>query len=60
MAKIKIDNELCIGCGLCVELCGKSFEMKGDKAKVKKKEIDKITCEKEAVESCPVNCIKIC
>ena len=38
MAKIKIDEELCIGCGLCAELCPKTFEMKGDKAKVKKAE----------------------
>ncbi len=59
MAKIKIDNELCIGCGLCAEICSKTFEMNGDKARVKKKEVDKITSEKEAAESCAVNAIKI-
>jgi len=59
MAKIKIDEELCIGCNLCSEICSKTFELKGEKAKVKKKEVDKVTTEKEAAESCPVSAIII-
>jgi len=59
MAKIKIDEELCIGCGLCAELCPKTFEMKGDKAKVKKAELNNADCEKDAADSCPTSAIKI-
>lgn len=58
MPKITIDNS-CIGCGLCVEICSKSFVMEGNKAKPKKQIIDKITCEKKAESSCPVGAIKI-
>ena len=58
MVKISIDTEGCIGCGSCAAVCGKTFEMKGSKAHVKKQP-EKITCEKEAAESCPVNAISI-
>ncbi|MBU0466342.1 MAG: ferredoxin [Nanoarchaeota archaeon] len=59
MAKIKIDEKKCIGCSLCSELCPKSFELRGDKAVVKKPNVDKTTCEKEAADSCPVDAIII-
>ena len=55
--KIKVDKEKCIGCGSCVAVCPKSFEMRGDKAVVKKSKIDKISCEKEAESTCPVQAI---
>jgi len=59
MAKIKIDKKKCIGCGACVSICSKSFELVDGKAKVKNPEVKEITCEKEAEESCPVKAIKI-
>ena len=58
MVNIKIDKNKCIGCGACVSICPKTFELKQGKAVIKNK-ADKITCEKEAEESCPVNAIKI-
>lgn len=58
MTKIKVDKDKCIGCGACVASCG-NFEMKDGKAKPKKSEVDKITCEKEAADSCPVDAISI-
>ena len=57
MPKIKIDKEKCIGCQLCVSICPKTFEMKNDKAVTKKSTIEKITCEKEAADSCPTEAI---
>ncbi len=57
MVKVTISEE-CIGCGSCVSICPSTFELKGSKAKVKKQP-DKISCEKEAEESCPVQAIKI-
>lgn len=59
MAKIIIDKEKCIGCGLCANLCPKSFVMKDGKAHAKQAVISKITCEQEAADSCPVNAITI-
>lgn len=57
--KINLDKTKCIGCGACVSICPASFEMKGDKASPKKAKISKITCEKNAADSCPVNAISI-
>ena len=53
---VSVDKEKCIGCGLCVQVCGEAFEMTEDnKAKVKKQE--DTPCVKEAKESCPVDAI---
>ena len=54
--KINIDKEKCIGCGACTAQCD-NFEMKGDKAVVKKKEVDEIGCNQEAADICPVEAI---
>ena len=60
MAKIEIDEDECIGCALCAEICNKTFEMDETKAKVKKSKVDKVTsAHKEAADSCPVSAIKI-
>jgi ferredoxin len=59
MAKLSVDKEKCIGCGACVSLCPKSFEMVDGKAKPIKTDVKKITCEKEAADSCPVGAISI-
>jgi len=59
MPKISIDEEKCIGCGACVSLCPKGFEMIDGKAKPTKADVKKITCEKEAADSCPVGAIII-
>jgi len=59
MPKIIIDKEKCIGCGACVSICPKGFELIDCKAHAKKAEVKKITCEKEAADSCPVGAITI-
>jgi ferredoxin len=56
--KISIDSKKCIGCGSCVAICEKVFELKNGKAVVKKKESDE-KCVKEAADLCPVQAIKI-
>jgi ferredoxin len=59
--KVMVDEETCIGCGLCSETCPEVFEMADDKAIVK---VDKVpenaikTC-REAAENCPVEAIQI-
>lgn len=60
--KIKVNQEICIGCGACVSTCD-NFEMvetsKGYKAKVKEEDVEEIGCNKDAMDSCPVDAIKI-
>ena len=58
MVKIKVDKKKCIGCGSCAAICPQSFELKDAKAYVKKQPA-KITCEKEAADSCPVEAISV-
>ena len=58
MAKISVDQEKCIGCGTCVSICD-NFELIDGKSHPKKEDVEKITCEKQAEESCPVGAIKI-
>jgi ferredoxin len=54
--KISVDKEKCIGCGACAANCD-NFEMKEDKAVPKKQEVDKIDCNQEAADICPVEAI---
>jgi len=55
---VKIDEEACIGCGLCEAICGDVFELnKEGKAVIKKNTKKDSSCIKEAIDSCPVNCI---
>jgi len=58
MAKINIDKNKCIGCGACASICSTTFEMKDGKANVKSQP-KKITCEKQAADSCPVQAISV-
>ena len=56
-----VDEETCIGCGLCAETCPEVFEMRGDLAVVKTDQVAGEHEEKcrEAAESCPVEAIII-
>jgi len=61
MAKnVQVDQELCIGCGACVNLCPEVFELQDDgKSRVIIKNGYK-KCDYEiAINSCPVGAIKI-
>ena len=56
-----VDEEVCIGCGLCAETCPEVFEMVDEKARAKMDEVPEgfaETC-REAAEDCPVEAIQI-
>ena len=55
---VKVDAKKCIGCGACVSICSGTFDMKDGKVIVKKQP-SKITCEKDAKDSCPVDAISL-
>jgi ferredoxin len=57
MAIPVVNMDLCIGCGLCSELCPKVYELKDDKAWVKDpKACNSCDCQ-QSVDSCPVQAI---
>ena len=58
---VTVDEETCIGCGLCAETCPEVFEMNDDKVRVKVDEVPEDVAEtcKEAVEDCPVEAIQV-
>lgn len=53
---IKINKNKCVGCGLCVSICSEVFEI-GDDGKATVKAQKKLSCVKEAADSCPVGAI---
>ncbi len=57
--KVRVDADLCIGCGLCESTCPEVYKMEGDKAVVIVAVVPKgaeETC-KKAAEECPVTAI---
>lgn len=60
--KAVVDKNLCIGCGLCANICPEVFSMDDDGLAVAiDQEIDDslIDLAKEAEESCPVDAITV-
>ncbi len=57
--KVYIDEEECIGCGSCEEVCPEVFKLneETDKAEVIKPEGGPEDLIEEAMEVCPVECI---
>ncbi len=55
---IVIDDDACMGCESCVEICPDAFEMNadGDKATVKDPDCG-ADCVEEAIDACPAECI---
>ncbi len=69
MLKVIHEKNNCIGCGACVSICPKYWEM-GDDGKSTLKnsvnneekyelEVESISCNQDAADSCPVHCIII-
>ena len=57
-AQIVIDEEECLGCESCVEICPDVFEMNDDEIAVVKDGADgDAECVDEAIASCPGECI---
>ena len=68
MSKISLEREKCIGCGSCVAICSKCFELAddgkshiigADKQAIEELETDKMECSEAAAEACPAQCIHV-
>lgn len=58
MKKLKIDEDLCIGCGTCSALAAKTFKLNDDgKAEVLNPSGDDEETIQNAIDSCPVQAI---
>jgi ferredoxin len=59
--KVSIDDDSCVGCGTCVEICPEIFEMDDDLAEVKAHEVPENLQEscREAADACPVEAVII-
>jgi ferredoxin len=53
---IKVDQDKCIGCGLCVGICPEVFQMNADGKSEVLKQSDSADAQ-NALASCPVNAI---
>lgn len=56
---VLLDEECCIGCGSCAEICPEVFEMDEDeeKARVTMPLGGDEECIDEAIDTCPADCI---
>ncbi len=59
MAKVTVDASVCVGCGLCEQLCPEVFKVNSEGiAQAKASECNQHNLT-EITEQCPVNAIKI-
>ncbi len=59
--KVEIIDELCTGCGLCIDTCADLFDMEESTVTVKMEVVpsEQENCCREAAENCPMEAIKI-
>jgi ferredoxin len=59
--KVRVEKDLCTGCGLCSDTCPEVFELSGDTASVKTEVVPKEfeDAVRQAAKDCPVEAIKV-
>jgi ferredoxin len=59
--KAQVDQEACIGCGACVDICPDVFKMEDDTVTASVQELseESVKSVKEAQDTCPVDAIAV-
>ena len=57
--KAVVNQDVCIGCGMCAGDCQVVFELNGDKAQGQEIPADLVDKAKETAANCPVQAIEI-
>jgi ferredoxin len=59
--KVRVDAELCTGCGVCVDTCPEVFELRDDISVVLVGEVPQEHAEaaRDAADSCPTEAITV-
>jgi len=60
MRKLVVNEELCIGCKHCTEICPRVFELIDDKSNVTGPDQCGTGNREEAIDTCPVQAISLC
>ena len=58
MPKIKVEHDLCIGCGNCESMCPQTFKIVEGKSTVIADECGDCDCQ-AVIDSCPVSAISM-
>ena len=56
--EVKVDQEKCIGCGRCTEICPSTFRL-NEEGKSEVISQDDIDCAKKAADQCPQEAISV-
>ncbi len=56
--KVRVDEDKCIGCGVCVNSCPEVFELNDDNKAIVLEDADFDSCDlDEAIDNCPTDAI---
>lgn len=57
--EIKINEDACIGCGRCTEICPKAFQLNTETMKAESLETNDLECADKAANQCPTDSITV-